>query len=379
MLAVVGVVVVLIALLLPAVGRARRQSRQAVCASHLHQIYLAGQAWKVDNEGRGNPRAFQAYGWMEEWSAFVANDRRVYNCPEDPSLVNFGADVPRGGDQGSPTTPAPPAGGTPGAGGTAGGGGTSAAGTAGDLGDLFLRTIPDVNSPGVYYDLAFKEGPWVQKKNATANSYELWAEHQFWNDGAKLFDDVGVKVTRNSDGTVTAQLLARDDFVHLPYRNDVMAKGGDGRAVPLFTNAYQTDPNAPSSPVGSKAALSDATDEFDGGAGAGAGGKPGSSTAGGSGTPGGGASASYGFNTNLRWVDGKSDKVLATDYFYSVIDPAKEDWAAVATDRDGRPVFARHSGLANVLYADGSVRPAAPSKTSLNPAFADNRVRYWEK
>lgn len=78
-------------------------------------------------------------------------------------------------------------------------------------------------------------------------------------------------------------------------------------------------------------------------------------------------------------MDGKSDKVLAADYFYSVIDPAKEDWAAVATDAKGRPFFARHFGYINVLYADGSVRPAQPSKTSLNPGFGDNRVRYWEK
>lgn len=371
---VVGIIAVLAALLIPAAGRARRQSRQAVCASHLHQIYLAGQAWKMDNEAHGNPRAFQAFGWMEDWSAFVQNDRRVYNCPEDPSLSNFGADVPRGGDKAGGN--ATPAGSTPGTGGTAGSG--SNGGTAGDLADLFIRTTPDVNNPAQYYDLSFKEGPWVQKRNVTANSYELWAEHQFVNDGAKAFDDVGVRVTKNADGTVTATLLARDNFFHLPYRNDVMAKGDDGRAIPLFKNAYGTDPNDSSTPVGNGAILSDATDEFDAGAG-GTAGTGGSTTGSKPGTPGAGASASYGFNANLRWVDGKSDKVLATDYFYSVIDPAREDWAAVATDRDGRPFFARHSGLVNVLYADGSVRPAAPSKTSLNPAFSDNRVRYWEK
>jgi len=146
----------------------------------------------------------------------------------------------------------------------------------------------------------------------------------------------------------------------------------------LFTNAYDVDRNAPSTPVGSKAVLSDATDEFDNGNdGTGCG--DGSTTSYKPATPGTGANASYGFNTNLRWVDGNSDKVLATDYFYSVIDPAKEDWAKVTTDRDGRPFFARHSGLVNVLHADGSVRPAAPSKTNLNPGFADNRARFWEK
>src|SRR4051794_10645010 len=71
MLVVVGIVAILVALLMPAVGQARRQAKLTACASQMHQIYLASQSWKIENERLGNPIPMQATGWRKEFAPYV--------------------------------------------------------------------------------------------------------------------------------------------------------------------------------------------------------------------------------------------------------------------------------------------------------------------
>lgn len=403
LLIVIGIIAVLFALLFPSIARARARAKSAVCASNLRQLYVAGQSWKAESDRVGDTsKLFQAYGWMEEWAPYAGNDRRIYNCPDDPSLQflagdsRTGGDAYRGGDKAAGTGAAPAA--APGSSGSSPSGSTPATQPAsnsspiGDISDLVLRDIPDYNNPGKYYDMAFKEGPWVKKKNVTDNSYELWAEHHFWdpaylNNGRADWEDVAIKVTTNPDGTVTATLLDRvQGNGHTSFRDDVYVKQPDGTLKKVFNNVYGVDPKDTSSPSGTTTKLTDTSNGTSaptgGSSGGGAGGGSGSTgggIAGAAATPGAGANASYGFNTNLRHVNGDPQKVMANDYYLSVIDPVKEDWSTLATDRNGKLFFARHMGFVNVLYADGSVRPVVPTKTNLNPAFGDNRAQFWEK
>src|SRR4051812_20866198 len=52
MLIVIGILIVLLALLLPAMNRAREQSRRAVCAANLRNIGAALMRYAVDNNGK---------------------------------------------------------------------------------------------------------------------------------------------------------------------------------------------------------------------------------------------------------------------------------------------------------------------------------------
>jgi prepilin-type N-terminal cleavage/methylation domain-containing protein/prepilin-type processing-associated H-X9-DG protein len=62
LLVVIGIIAVLIALLLPALGRAREQAQQDVCKSNLHQLSLAAFMYAVDSKGYCVPSALTFIG-----------------------------------------------------------------------------------------------------------------------------------------------------------------------------------------------------------------------------------------------------------------------------------------------------------------------------
>jgi prepilin-type processing-associated H-X9-DG protein len=87
LLIVIGIVALLIAILLPALGRAREAAAQQVCASNLHQIATAAINWGVDNGGAivadsGGTNAaanegFQMWDYNQTFSG--PNGAAVYN------------------------------------------------------------------------------------------------------------------------------------------------------------------------------------------------------------------------------------------------------------------------------------------------------------
>ena len=98
LLVVVGIIAVLIAILMPALGRARESARRVNCMSNLRQLTTAWLAYAQANKGRLVPAENNADSWADSGNtddAVVAGllypwvpDARVYRCPNDPVQVN---------------------------------------------------------------------------------------------------------------------------------------------------------------------------------------------------------------------------------------------------------------------------------------------------
>jgi len=78
----------------------------------------------------------------------------------------------------------------------------------------------------------------------------------------------------------------------------------------------------------------------------------------------------------IRGVGGAGGKILVMDYLKLEAKTTDvwtdEPWAP---DRDGVPVFARHFGMANILFSDGSVQPVQPD--DINPLAPTTAMKWW--
>jgi hypothetical protein len=110
LLVVVGIVICLVGILLPALAQAREQGRRAQCLSNLHQLTAAWIAYAGENEGRfcsSQPESMQGlgppnfiWGWLgpaggekgletgKLWP--YLHNAGVYRCPDDQSPFNNG-------------------------------------------------------------------------------------------------------------------------------------------------------------------------------------------------------------------------------------------------------------------------------------------------
>ena len=83
MIIVIMIIGLLIALLLPAVNKARSQAQAAQCASQLHQIYTASAA---SMQATGNLTDFASAGWTGTLAPYLRNTN-VYICPIEAGNV----------------------------------------------------------------------------------------------------------------------------------------------------------------------------------------------------------------------------------------------------------------------------------------------------
>lgn len=87
LLVVIGIIALLIAILLPALNRARRQARTVQCASNLRQLTTAYQTYLSQWKGRGFPYS-QKYElfWMSVMKPYHGDNGPVRLCPEAQEL-----------------------------------------------------------------------------------------------------------------------------------------------------------------------------------------------------------------------------------------------------------------------------------------------------
>lgn len=93
LLVVIAILALLIALLLPSLGRARRQARSVACQSNLRQWGLFLAAYTSDNEGRFMSNSDRvAYSLLDY--GYDCND--LYLCPMAAKHISRGPDIPLG-------------------------------------------------------------------------------------------------------------------------------------------------------------------------------------------------------------------------------------------------------------------------------------------
>ncbi|UCD52948.1 MAG: type II secretion system protein [Phycisphaerales bacterium] len=112
LLVVISIIVLLMALLLPALSRARNQARAVVCQSNLKQWGTLIATYVTENDGRlpapaprmvGETRQWRAWGgWVEGWGPWRSEryheTEDIALCPMATKLVNpTGLDSPIGG------------------------------------------------------------------------------------------------------------------------------------------------------------------------------------------------------------------------------------------------------------------------------------------
>ncbi len=104
LLVVISLIILLIALLLPAIGKGRETARMAVCKSNLRQQMTAFRGYVDDNigfmpgahTGGGAPEGSMI--WMPRTREYATDVEKVYNCPTaDPDYYwtkKFGSGLP---------------------------------------------------------------------------------------------------------------------------------------------------------------------------------------------------------------------------------------------------------------------------------------------
>ena len=86
LLVVVGILVVLLAILLPVFGKVRRSARSVNCLSNLHQIAMAFEQYATNNGGRLPDPLAADVSWEETLLPYVQTPE-VYRCPADNELA----------------------------------------------------------------------------------------------------------------------------------------------------------------------------------------------------------------------------------------------------------------------------------------------------
>jgi len=92
LLLVIAIVALLLAILVPTLGRVRGLTRNAVCQSNLHQWAVAIVGYTADWRGSYGLEKYHAGSWMEDYKPYYGNLAELRCCPMATETgVGFGA------------------------------------------------------------------------------------------------------------------------------------------------------------------------------------------------------------------------------------------------------------------------------------------------
>jgi prepilin-type N-terminal cleavage/methylation domain-containing protein len=292
LLVVIGIIALLIAILLPSLQKARMSANTVKCASNLRQLGQAARMWQAENP----KRPFKMTGYLAN-AAKVKVSGDVWLCPQGQDF-SFAA--------------------------------------------LGLTLIG--HAPGISYEIPLTPGPNCIARPAGAGApsgyqndpnaffsdqFELWIDDRP-GTGDQDFNDVGLGVKLNGDGTATVKVLtksANDTFDLVDSDSGEFIAKDIGSAPITFQCA--------------------------------------------------GGRTGFGFNGGAEYADLilKPERIIAFDYYRGFARPTAERKSDWNLDPYGVPSFARHNRMMNVLWNDASVRPVRWSEID----FTDTRKlnKYW--
>lgn len=272
LLTVAAVLSILLALMLPAVQKARESARRMTCANNLHNI---GIAYRTRVERDPEQSEVLATSWTDELLPYLEDQKPTYLCPRGAGL-----------------------------------------------GGLDGVTVKVVHGGWPVQHIPLTAGPRCQQIG-DGSSYELWIED--WNNWD--FEDIRVRIDLQPNSVVKITVILVDSSSTF----DII--GPDGTA--LLSNI-------------TKKKWIGRTCEVEGSA------------------------ASYGMNNRSHRLARDARKILALDYSKLVADVVGPD----AKDVFANTVAARHDGICNVLFADGSVDSFEPAE--IDPGVPAQYDRLWK-
>jgi prepilin-type N-terminal cleavage/methylation domain-containing protein/prepilin-type processing-associated H-X9-DG protein len=380
LLIVIAIIALLATLLYPAAFKALEWHKLLACRKRLYHIY---QAWNVRaSEARvrsSQIAPLQVSYWKQQLRPYLEEDSAQLMCP----VASLAAGTPTGWDGVDPWERAR----QQVADGGGGGGRTGSFVSEEDIVErpsmenlkveVWLRPGSDfrgVKQNNLIYVMDCEEGQWARKENVTQDSYELVFEDS-WNT---TWNDLRMRFTEHEDGSLTITYLEENtggncyNLVDISTGETLLCGMGDGNAFHGWDKlSYGSSVTLDAENVDQPARPDDEIGEFTTGPGGSAGSGTGSALRG-----------TYGMNSIANFREGiEGHVILCLDYKKSVArgpTDALPDWWHKDgwQTEEGIPVFARHGGMVNVLFSDGSVELMDP--WTIDPAGPVSVNHWWD-
>ena len=327
LLVVIVILGLLMALLVPSLRGVWKRYNMTLCQSHLFHIYQAFRLRATD-EAMGAKEAYPVAAWDGVLMPYLENDTAQFFCPETETV------------KGTPMR------------------------LISEL--VEFRSVVGGNTwytqlePGTYM-LKLSDTQWNEARNLgfLANggaADQITTKHPefatyvpdgnpalYWLcmediGGDQDYKDVMTRVTENGDGTTTLECISGETN----RQNSLMDKLTSTVIFTVPQNQWSFSP--------ARTAKLET----------------------------GGAESTYGMNEYGRVVGGAGGKILVLDYLRleaKTTDLWADKFFDPSTPSSGVPNFARHFGMANVLFSDGSVHPERPA--DIDPVTTTVATKWW--